>query len=78
MGQLRRYRKEKDGIFAKECIGMTCLLQRVHMYGLNLIGTKSANLFWNHCLLHLLSYNNGIVLEHHFLDTNDEWGSLLI
>ena len=39
---------------------------------------KSANLFWNHCLLHLLSYDNGIGLEHHFLDTNDEWGSLLI
>ncbi len=31
----------------------------------NLTGTKSANLFWNYCLLHLLSYNNGIGLEHH-------------
>jgi hypothetical protein len=72
-----RYRKEKDSILAIECIGMTCLLQRIKMYGLNLIGTKSAN-FWNHCLLHLLSYNNGIGLGHHFLDTNDEWGSLLI
>jgi hypothetical protein len=57
---------------------MTCLLQRVQMYGLNLTGTKSANLFWNHCLLHLRSYDNGIGLEHHFLDTNDKWGSLLI
>ena len=27
---------------------------------------KSANLFWNNCLLNLLSYNNGIGLEHHF------------
>jgi hypothetical protein len=26
----------------------------------------SANLFWNHCLLHLLSYDNRIGLEHHF------------
>jgi hypothetical protein len=52
-------------------------LQRVQMYGLNLTGTKSANLFWNHCLLHLLSYNNGIRLEHHFLDTNDEWGFIV-
>ncbi len=78
MGQLRRYRKEKDGILATECIGITYLLQRVQMYGLNLTGTKSANLFWNHCLLHLLSYDNGIGLEHHFIDTNDEWGSLLI
>jgi hypothetical protein len=32
-GQLRIYRKEKDGILATECIGMTCLLQRVQMYG---------------------------------------------
>jgi hypothetical protein len=48
------------------------------MYGFNLIGTKSANLFWNHCLLQLLSCDNRIRLEHHFLDTNDEWGSLLI
>jgi hypothetical protein len=48
------------------------------MYGLNLTETKSANLFRNNCLLHLLSYDNGIGLEHHFLDTNDEWGSLLI
>jgi hypothetical protein len=78
MGQWRRYRKEKDGILATECIGMTCLLQRVQMYGFNLTGTKSANLFCNHCLLHLLSYDNGIGLERHFLDTNDEWGSLLI
>jgi hypothetical protein len=76
MGQWRRYRKNKDGILATECIGMTmaCLLQRVQMYGFNLIGTKSANLFWNNCLLHLLSYNDGIGLEHHFKDTNDEWG----
>ncbi len=78
MGQWRRYRKEKDGILATECIGMKCLLQRVQMYEFNLTGTKGANLFWNHCLLRLLSYNIGIGLEHHFLDTNDEWGSLLI
>jgi hypothetical protein len=78
MGQWRRYRKDKDSILATECIGMTCLLQRVHMYGLNLTGTKSANLFRNHCLLHLLSYDNRIGLEHHFLDTNGEWGLLLI
>ncbi len=50
----------------------------VQMYGFNLTGTKSANLFRNHYLLHLLSYDNGIGLEHHFKDTNDEWGSLLI
>jgi hypothetical protein len=25
MDQWRRYRKEKDGILATECIGMTCL-----------------------------------------------------
>ncbi len=78
MGQWRRYGKEKDGILDTECIGMTCLLQRVQMYVLNLTGTKSTNLLWNHYLLHLLSYDNGIGLEHHFLDTNDEWGSLLI
>jgi hypothetical protein len=29
-------------------------------YGLNLTGTKSANLFWNHCLYNLLSYDSGI------------------
>jgi hypothetical protein len=28
---------------------------------------KSANLFWNQCLLHLLSYDNGVGLEHHVL-----------
>jgi hypothetical protein len=27
---------------------------------------NSANLFWNHCLLYLLSYDNGIGLEHYF------------
>jgi hypothetical protein len=27
---------------------------------------KSANLFRNHCLLHMLSYNNGCRLEQHF------------
>jgi hypothetical protein len=48
------------------------------MYGQNLTWTKSANLFWNHGLLHLLSYDNKIGLEHHFEDTNDEWGSFLI
>ncbi len=41
MGEWRRYRKEKDGILATECIGMTCFLQRVQMYGFNLTGTKS-------------------------------------
>jgi hypothetical protein len=35
-------------------------LQRVQMYGLNLTGTKSANLFRNCCLYNLLSHNNGI------------------
>jgi hypothetical protein len=48
------------------------------MYGFNLTGTTSEHLFWNHGLLHLLSYDNGIGLEHQFSDTNDEWGSLLI
>jgi hypothetical protein len=33
---------------------------------------KKCNLFWNHCLLHLFSYNNGIGLDYHFKDTNDE------
>jgi hypothetical protein len=65
-GTVEEIRKEKDGIIATECIGMTCLLQRVQMYGGNLTGTKRANLCWNYCLLHLLSYNNGIGLEHHF------------
>jgi hypothetical protein len=78
MSQWRRYWKEMDGILATECIGITCLLQREQIYGLKLTGTKRANLFQNHCLLHLLSYNNGITIEHNFLDTNDEWGSLLI
>ncbi len=32
----------------------------------NLSGTKCSNLCRNHCLLHLLSYENGIGLEHHF------------
>jgi hypothetical protein len=68
----------KDGILATEFIGMTCLLQRVQMYRFNSSGTKSSNLCQNHCLLHLLSYKNGIGLEHHFKDTNDEWGSLFI
>ncbi len=63
MGQWRTYRKEKDGIIATECIGMTCLLQRVQMYGLNLTGTKSANLVWNYCLFHLLSYGNGLMMN---------------
>ncbi len=40
MGQWRKYRKEKDGIVATEFIVMTCLLQRVQMYGFNLSGTK--------------------------------------
>ncbi len=66
MGQWRRYRKEKDGILATEFIGMTCLLQRVQMYGFNLSETKSLNLCQNHCLLHLLSYKNRIGFEHHF------------
>jgi hypothetical protein len=48
------------------------------MYGCNLPGIKSANLFRNHCLLHLLSYDNGCGLEHHFKDNNDEWSSLII
>jgi hypothetical protein len=65
-GSMEEYRKEKDGILATECIVMTCLLQRIEMYGFNLTGTKSANVFRNHCLLHLLSYYNGIGLEHHF------------
>ncbi len=77
-GSMEEIQEGEGSILATECIGMTCLLQRVQMYGLNLTGTKNANLFWNHCLLHLLSYDNGIGLEHHFLDTNDEWGSLLI
>ncbi len=58
MGRWRRYRKEKDAINATECIGMTWVLQRVGMHGCKLPGTKSANLFQNHCLLCLLFYNN--------------------
>jgi hypothetical protein len=56
--------QEREG--PTESIGMICLLQRVQMYGFNLFGTKSSNLFWNHTLLHLLSYEHGIGLEHHF------------
>jgi hypothetical protein len=52
--------KQKDDILATECIGMTCLLQRVQMYGLNSTETKSANLFRNHCLYNLLSYDSRI------------------
>jgi hypothetical protein len=77
-GSMEEIQEGEGHIFAADGTGMTCLLQRVQMHGFNLTGTKSATLFWNHCLLHLLSYDNGTGLEHHFKDTNDEWGSFLI
>jgi hypothetical protein len=58
--------KEKDAINATECLSMTWILQRVRMYGCNLPGTKSANLFWNCCLLCLLFYDNVCGLKQHF------------
>jgi hypothetical protein len=41
----RRYRKEKDAIITTECIGMTWILQRVRMYGCNLLGKKVQTCF---------------------------------
>ncbi len=44
-GSMEEIQKEKDGILATACIGITCLLQRVQMYGFNSTGKKVQTCF---------------------------------